>query len=42
MKRVKVKNHKDKELIVQASMIPDGYQYVEDYKEPAKKKSKDK
>lgn len=34
MKRVIVKNHEGKELVVQRALIPSGYFYVGDYVEP--------
>lgn len=33
-KIVVVKNRDGEERVVQAAMIPDGFEYVEDYKEP--------
>jgi hypothetical protein len=39
MKKVLVRNHAGKELIVQEALIPTGYQYVEDYNPKKKKKS---
>jgi len=36
LKRIIVENHKKERMIVQPSMIPPGFKYVEDYKEPKK------
>lgn len=42
MKKIRVKNHEGKELIVQEALIPRGYQYVEEVKPKKKKKSNKK
>lgn len=38
MERIVVKNHDGKELIVQKGLIPKGYVFLKDYKEPKKTK----